>query len=69
MEDFAPQSDRMKNLELKEIFERHMTMWWDMKSRMEDLIKDFPNVNFNEFLDEISRKKTEYALWDLIPKR
>ena len=69
MEDFAPQWERMKELELKKIFERHMTMWWDMKSRMEDLIKDFPNVNFNEFLDEISRKKTEYALWDLIPKR
>ena len=69
MEDFAPQWERMKKLELKKIFERHITMWWDMKSRMEEIIKDFPDVNFNEFLDEISKKKTEYALWDLIPKK
>lgn len=69
MEDFAPQWDRMKKLELKQIFERHMTMWGDMRTRMEELVKDFPDVNFNEFLEEINRKKTEYALWDLIPKK
>jgi hypothetical protein len=36
---------------------------------MEEIVKDFPDVDFTEFREELSRERTEYALWDLIPKK
>ena len=67
--NFTPMSDYQKKQAIRELYLRHREAWWDMKTRMEDIVRDFPNVDFSEFREELSRKKTEYALWDLIPKK
>jgi hypothetical protein len=33
-----------------------------MRTRMEEIVKDFPDVDFTEFREELSRERTEYAL-------
>lgn len=67
--NFTPMSDYQKKQAIRELYMRHRAAGWDMKTRMEDIVRDFPNVDFSEFREELSRKKTEYALWDLIPKK
>ena len=67
--NFTPMSDYQKKQAIRELYMRHRETGWDMKTRMEEIVKDFPDVDFSEFREELSRKKTEYALWDLIPKK
>lgn len=67
--NFTPMSDYQKKQAIRELYMRHRAAWWDMKTRMEDIVKDFPDIDFSEFREELSKKKTEYALWDLIPKK
>jgi hypothetical protein len=33
---------------------------------MEEKVRDFPDADFSEFREEMSREKTEYAIWSLI---
>jgi hypothetical protein len=33
-----------------------------MRTRMDEIVKDFPDVDFTEFREELSRERTEYAL-------
>lgn len=66
MRDFTPQLDGLIQQDLKKIFEKHMALGWDMKSRMEEIVRDFPNVDFNKLYKERSDKKTEGAIWALI---
>ena len=66
MRDFTPQLDALRQQDLKEIFEKHMTIWGDMKKRMEDLKSDFPEVDFEQLYKERSNKRTENAIWALI---
>jgi hypothetical protein len=33
---------------------------------MEEIVRDFPDVDFSEFREELSKEKTEYAIWHLI---
>lgn len=66
MRDFTPQLDSLRHQDLKEIFEKHMTMGWDMRTRMEELVRDFPDVDFNKLHKEWSDKRTQNAIWSLI---
>jgi hypothetical protein len=33
-----------------------------MRTRMEEKVRDFPDADFSEFREEMSREKTEYAI-------
>jgi hypothetical protein len=56
---FSPQSDKIKQLEVRKIFERHMQIWWpDMRERMERLVQDFPDVDFKRLRQELSEKNS-----------
>jgi hypothetical protein len=33
-----------------------------MKTRMDEIVTDFPDVDFSEFREELSKEKTEYAI-------
>jgi hypothetical protein len=33
-----------------------------MRTRMEEIVRDFPDVDFSEFREELSKEKTEYAI-------
>lgn len=33
-----------------------------MKTRREEIQKDFPDADFSEFREELSKEKTEYAI-------
>jgi hypothetical protein len=33
-----------------------------MRTRMEEIVRDFPDADFSEFREEMSREKTEYAI-------
>lgn len=56
---FSPQTDKIKQLEVRKIFERHMQIWWpDMRERMERLVQDFPDVDFKKLREELSEKNS-----------
>lgn len=64
--NFVPMTDYQKKQALRELYRRHMTVWGDMRTRMEEIVRDFPDADFSEFREEMSREKTEYAIWSLI---
>lgn len=64
--NFVPMTDYQKKQAIRELYRRHMTVWGDMRTRMEEIVRDFPDVDFSEFRDELSKEKTEYAIWHLI---
>lgn len=64
--NFTPLTDYQKRQALRELYRRHKTIWWDMKTRREEIQKDFPDADFSEFREELSKEKTEYAIWHLI---
>lgn len=64
--NFVPMTDYQKKQAIRELYRRHMTVWGDMRTRMEEIVRDFPDVDFSEFREELSKEKTEYAIWHLI---
>ncbi len=64
--NFEPMPEYAKKQRLRELYRRHMTAWGDMKTRMEEIVRDFPDADFSEFREELSKEKTEYAIWSLI---
>lgn len=67
--NFEAPPEYIKKQALRELYRRHMTAWWDMKARMEEIVRDFPDVDFSEFREELSKEKTEYAIWAFIHGR
>lgn len=67
--NFDPLTEYQKKQKIRELYRRHMTAWWDMKTRMDEIVTDFPDVDFSEFREELSKEKTEYAIWAFIHGR
>lgn len=67
--NFEAPPEYIKKQALRELYRWHMTAWWDMKTRMDEIVTDFPDVDFSEFREELSKEKTEYAIWAFIHGR
>lgn len=66
IKNFEAMPEFSKKMALREIYKRHMSAGWDMRTRFEEILSDFPEADFSEFREELSKEKTEYAIWHLI---